>query len=140
MRFRTSIVSTLGAAGLAAAAMFYAPVAAADRVGFNVTFGGPGYAVSVGNHGVGLGYYGPPAVYPAPVVVAPPYVAPYPPTYYRPYRPYVPYYTPVVVPRPIVVRPYGYRHDYRDDRRHYKRDGYRDHRGGRDHDYRHYGR
>jgi hypothetical protein len=109
MKLRTTIASTVGALALAAAAA-YAPAASADRVGFNVTFGGPGYAVNVGN--AGYGYYD--HWRPAPVVVAP--YAPY----YRPYRPYRPYYAPVVVPAPVVVRPYpvyrpyyDYRHDWR---------------------------
>jgi hypothetical protein len=110
MKPRTTIASIVGALALAAAAA-YAPAASADRVGFNVTFGGPGYAVNVGN--AGFGYYD--AWRPAPVVVAP--YAPY----YRPYRSYYrPYYAPVVVPAPVVVRPYpvyrpyqGYRQDWR---------------------------
>ena len=111
MKLRTTIASTVGALALAAAAA-YAPAASADRVGFNLTFGGPGYAVNVGN--VGYGYYD--YWRPAPVVVAP--YAPY----YRPYRSYYqPYYAPVVVPAPVVVRPYPvYRpyHGYRPDWRH----------------------
>ena len=75
MKLRTSIASAVGALALAGAAA-YAPAASADRVGFNVTFGGPGYAVNVGN--AGYGYYD--SWRPAPVVVAP--YAPY----YRPYR------------------------------------------------------
>lgn len=105
MKLRT-IASAVGALALAAAAA-YAPAASADHVGFNLTFGGPGYAVSVGN--AGYGYYD--NWRPAPAVVAP--YAPY-------YRPYRPYYAPVVVPAPVVVRPYpvyrpyyGYRHDWR---------------------------
>ena len=41
MKLRTTIASTVGALALAAAAA-YAPAASADRVGFNVTFGGSG--------------------------------------------------------------------------------------------------
>lgn len=92
MKLRTTLASAIGALALAAAAA-YAPAASADRVGFNLTFGGPGYAVNVGN--AGYGYYD--SWRPAPVVVAP--YAPY-------YRPYRPYYAPVVVPAPVVVRPY----------------------------------
>ena len=77
MKLRTSIASVVGAVALAAAA--YAPAASADRVGFNVTFGGPGYAVNVGN--AGFGYYD--SWRPAPVVVRP-----YP--VYRPYHGYRP--------------------------------------------------
>lgn len=99
MKLRTTIASAAGALALAAAA--YAPAALADRVGFNLTFGGPGYAVNVGNAGYyDYGYYD--RWRPAPVVVAP-YVP-----YYRPYRAY---YAPVVVPVPVYVRPYrAYRH------------------------------
>ena len=61
-----TFASAVGALALAAAAA-YAPAASADRVGFNVTFGGPGYAVNVGNGG--YGYYD--HWRPAPVVVAP---------------------------------------------------------------------
>ena len=114
MKLRTSIASAVGALALATAAA-YAPPASADRVGFNVTFGGPGYAVNVGN--AGFGYYD--SWRPAPVVVAP--YAPY----NRPYRSYYrPYYAPVVVPAPVVVRPYPvYRpyHSYRQDWRHHDR-------------------
>lgn len=102
MNVRSRIAAILAAVGLAAAAA-YAPAASADRVGFNVTVGGPGYGFTVGNYGAPYGgYYG--GYYaPAPVVVAPPPV----PYYYRPYRPY---YLPVVVPAPYpVVRPYEYR-------------------------------
>jgi hypothetical protein len=101
MIVRSRIAVILGAVGLAAAAS-YAPAASADRIGFNVTVGGPGYGFTVGNYGIPYGapyggYYAP-----APVAVTPPV-----PYYYRPYRPY---YAPVVVPAPYpVVRPYGYR-------------------------------
>ena len=106
MNLRHTIASAVGVIALAAAAA-YAPTASADRVGFNLTFGGPGYAVNVGNFD--YGYYD--SWRPAPVVVAP--YAPY-------YRPYRSYYAPVVVPAPVVVRPYavhrpyyGQRHQYR---------------------------
>jgi len=126
MKLRTTIASAVGALALTAAAA-YAPAASADRVGFNLTLGGPGYAVNVGNFG--YGYYD--HWRPAPVVVAP--YAPY-------YRPYRPYYAPAVVVRPYPVhRPYyGYRHDgYRHDG--YRHGGYR--HGGYRHDgYRHDGR
>lgn len=123
MKLRTTLASIFGALALAAAAA-YAPAAFADRVGFNVTLGGPGYAVNFGN--AGYGYYD--AWRPAPVVVAPyaPYYAPYR-TYYRPYYP--PYYAPVV------VRPYPVYRGYQGDR--YHRHGDRNHgRGYRHHDHR----
>ncbi|MDH5285360.1 MAG: hypothetical protein OEX23_01840 [Betaproteobacteria bacterium] len=104
MKLRSRIATLAGAVALAAAAV-HAPSASADRVSFAVSVGSPGFGVTVGNyaaphasfHG---GYYG--AYYaPAPVVVAPPV-----PYFYRPYRPY---YAPVVVPAPYpVVRPYAY--------------------------------
>ena len=101
MKLRTTLASAVGALALAAAAA-YAPSAAADRVGFNLTFGGPGYAVNVGNAGYGYYDYGYDYWRPAPVVVVPPY------TYYRPYRPY---YAPVVVrPYPVYRPYYGHRH------------------------------
>lgn len=98
MRLRTKLATTIGALGLAAAA-FYAPAASADRVGFSLSLGGPGYSVNLGNYG----YYD--YWRPAPVVVAP----------------YAPYYAPrpVVVPPPVVYRPYPvYRSYDRWDRRH----------------------
>ena len=102
MKIRSRFVALAGAVGLAAA-VAYAPAASADRVGFSVSVGGPGYGVTVGNYGGYGGYYGgyyapAPVVVPAPVYVAPPVVP-----YYRPYRPY---YAPVVVAPPVVVRPY----------------------------------
>ena len=89
MQLRTRLATAVGALGLAAAA--FAPAASADRVGFSVSVGGPGYALSVGNYRYG-GYYD--DWRPAPVVVAP--YAPY-------YRPYYP--RPVVVAPPVVYRP-----------------------------------
>lgn len=101
MKLRTTLASIAGAFALAAAAS-YAPAATADRVGFNLSFGGPGYTVDVGN--AGYGYYD--YWRPAPVVVAP-----YEPYYYRPYRPY---YAPVVVrPYPVYRPYYGHRNDWR---------------------------
>ena len=113
MTLRKTFASAVGALALAAAAA-YAPAASADRVGFNVTFGGPGYAVNVGNGG--FGYYD--TWRPAPVVVAP-YV-PY--TYYeRPYyRPYVP--VPVYRPYPV-YRPH-YVHRHHSDRHHHRSYGH----------------
>jgi len=96
----------LGTALVAATAAF-APVAHADRVGFNVSIGGPGYGVAFGNgpYWRGSHYYRPywSAAYIAPpVYYAPPVVYPAPRVVYR---------APYVVRRPVVVgRPvyYGY--------------------------------
>ena len=110
MKLRTTIASTVGALALAAAAA-YAPAASADRVGFNLTFGGPGYAVNVGN--AGYGYYDHWRA--APVVVAP--YAPY-------YRPYRPYYAPAVVPAPVYVRPYPVYRPYHGHRASYGHPGH----------------
>jgi hypothetical protein len=76
LRRKTQIA--IGAALLAAAAAF-APAAHAERVGFNVSIGGPGYGVSFGNGPYWRGshyyrpywsaaYLAPPVVYSAPVV------------------------------------------------------------------------
>ena len=119
MKLRSRIAALGGALGLAAA-VAYAPSAAADRIGFNVTVGGPGYGFTVGNYGgyYGPGYYG--GYYggyypPAPVVVAPPV-----PYYYRPYRAY---YAPVVVAPPYpVYRPYAAYRTW--DHRHHAPRGY----------------
>src|SRR6478736_6682560 len=90
----------LGTALVAATAAF-APVAHADRVGFNVSIGGPGYGVAFGNgpYWRGSHYYQP---YWSAAYIAPPVV-------YGPPR--VVYRAPYVVRRPVVVgRPvyYGY--------------------------------
>jgi len=114
MTLRKTFASAVGALALAATAA-YAPAASADRVGFNVTFGGPGYAVNVGN--AGFGYYD--YWRPAPVVVAP-YV-PYP--YYA-----APYYRPAYVPVPV-YRPYPVYRSY-DVHRHYPARHHHPHRDG----------
>lgn len=119
MKLRTTLAAALGAVGVAAAAA-YAPLAHADRVGFNVTIGGPGYAFNIGNSG--YGYYAPP-----PVVVAP----------YVPY--YRSYYAPPVVVRPYpVYRPYYWdrhdRWDRHDHRNRHDRDHWRDRGRGHYHD------
>ena len=102
MLHRKPVVAAVGAA-LAVAALAFAPAAKADRVGFNVSIGGPGYGLTVGNapyyggyrygHGYrGHRYYRPAPVYIAPPVVyrpAPVYVAPAPVYYPAP----VPYYS-----------------------------------------------
>lgn len=97
---------------LAAVAATFAPAAHADRVGFNVSIGGPGYAVSVGNTPYWGGYapyYRPhwrPAYVAPRVVYAPPPVVVYPaPVVYR--APRVVYRAPYAVRRPAVVY-YGY--------------------------------
>lgn len=98
---RKAVIAALGAT-LAAGGMVAAPAAYADRIGFNLSFAGPGYGVTVGN----AAYYGPrydhyrqwrPAYLPAPVYVAPPVV----------------YRAPVVVAPAPVYYPSGrlhYRH------------------------------
>ena len=102
----------LGTALVAATAAF-APVAHADRVGFNVSIGGPGYGVAFGNgpYWRGSHYYRPywSAAYIAPPVLYSPPVYYAPPVVYR--APRVVYRAPYVVRRPVVVgRPvyYGY--------------------------------
>ena len=67
---------------LVAAAAAFAPTAHADRVGFNVSIGGPGYAVSVGN-GPYWGYR----------------------PYYRPHYPRHYWRAPYVAPRVVYVPP-----------------------------------
>ena len=113
MSLRKTFASAVGALALAGAAA-YAPAASADRVGFNVTFGGPGYAVNVGN--AGFGYYD--YWRPAPVVVAP----------YVPYTYYAPYYRPAYVPVPV-YRPYPVYRSY-DVHRHYPARHHRPHHHG----------
>ena len=81
------------ASALVAATAAFAPAAHADRVGFNVSIGGPGYGVTFGNAPWwGYRYYAPAPVYVAPpVVYAPPRVVYYarPRVVYRaPYRHY----------------------------------------------------
>ena len=97
------------ATALVAGAAAFAPAAHADRVGFNVSIGGPGYALSVGNGPYWGGYRpyhhrhywrAPYVAYVAPPVVYAPVVYPAPRVVYR--APYVRY--------PVVRGPvyYGY--------------------------------
>ena len=79
------------ASALVAGAAAFAPAAHADRIGFNVSVGGPGYGVTFGNVPVWRPRY----YAPAPVYVAPP-------------PPRVVYYAP---PARIVYRA-PYRHRY----------------------------
>ena len=112
---RKALIAAVGAT-LAAGTAAFAPAAHADRVGFNLSFGGPGYGVTVGNAPY---YYAPRYVAPAYVstYVAPAYVSTYvaPPAYSY-YTPPVYYAEPVVVAAPYRYyhyRPYGrvyYRH------------------------------
>jgi hypothetical protein len=82
------------ASALVAGAAAFAPAAHADRIGFNVSVGGPGYGIAFGNAPVwGPRYYAPVPVYVAPpprVVYAPPRVVYYAPpariVYRAPYR------------------------------------------------------
>lgn len=104
---RKALIAAVGAS-LALGAAAFAPAAhAGGHVGFNLSFAGPGYGVTVGNAPY---YYGPRYVAPyvAPTYYAPAYVAPaY--TYYD-YAPPVVYSAPVVVSAPYrygYYRPYG---------------------------------
>ena len=97
------------ATALVAAAAAFAPAAHASRVGFNVSIGGPGYAVTFGDRP----YYRPyrhyyrPAY--APVYVAPPVVyAPPPVVYVPPAR--VVYRAPYVRHHVVVGAPVWYRY------------------------------
>jgi len=95
------------AAALVAAATAFAPAAHANRVGFNVTIGGPGYAVTFGDRP--YFHYRPYYYRPAPVYVAPPIVyAPPPRVVYR--APRVVYRAPYVRHRVVIGGPvyYGY--------------------------------
>lgn len=85
----------LGTALVAAAATF-APAAHADRVGFSVSIGGPGYAVAFGNapYWGHRHYYAPYRPYYRPAYVVPPVV----------YEPQVVYVAPRVVYRAPYVR------------------------------------
>lgn len=92
---RKALIAAVGAT-LAVGATAFAPAAHADRVAFNLSIGGPGYGVTVGNapyyyghryhrHGwrpayvpAPVYYAPPPVVYRAPVVVAPAYSYAYP--------------------------------------------------------------
>jgi hypothetical protein len=96
MLLRKALIATVGAA-LAAGSMAFAPAAHADRVGFNLSFAGPGYGVTVGNAPYYYGHrhyyrrhYGP-AYVPAPVYVAPPVVY-RAPVVVAPAPAYYPYY------------------------------------------------
>lgn len=94
---------------LAAAAAVFAPAAHADRVGFNVSIGGPGYGIAFGNAPYWghrhhyrphwrAAYFAPPVVYGPPVVYSAPVVYAAPRVVYR---------APYVVRRPVVID-YGY--------------------------------
>jgi hypothetical protein len=90
---RTRIVTAAaGITLIGAAALFSSVASAGNNVGWSVSIGAPGFAVSAGQPAYGRGFVGP--AY---------YGAPYRP-YYRPY--YQPYYRPVVVAPPVVYRPY----------------------------------
>ena len=107
MRHRKPVVVAVGAA-LAAAAFAFAPAAKAGQVAFNVSIGGPGYAVSVGNApyygGYRHGYRGHRYYRPAPVYVAPPVIYRPAPVYYAP----APVYYPA--PAPVYGGPVYYRY------------------------------
>ena len=100
------------ATALVAAAAAFAPAAQASRVGFNVSIGGPGYAVTFGDRpyfghhhyrpAYAPVYVAPPVFYAPPVVYAPPRVV------YR--APRVVYRAPYVPPRVVVGGPVYYRY------------------------------
>lgn len=97
--------ATLAATAAVAIALAYPSAASADSKHFNVTIGGPGYAVSVGNAGFGVGFYGGAPFYgnfaPAPVILP------------------APVYGPVFVPAPVVVAPRVVHRPHRSHRVHY---------------------
>jgi hypothetical protein len=105
---RTRIfTAAIGTMLIGAAALFSSAASAGNNVGWSVSIGAPGFAVSAGQPAYGHGYYGAPyrpyyRPYYRPVVVAPPVV--YAP-YYAPYRAYVPY-RPYYAPRVVVARPW----------------------------------
>ena len=114
MSHRKLFAAAVGTA-LIGATLLAAPVASAGNVGWSVSIGGPGYAVTAGEPFYGSPYrpyyrpyyqrYYQPVVVEPPVYFAPPVV--YRP-YYRPYRVYAPapaYYRPA----PVV---YGGHHGY----------------------------
>ena len=107
---RTRILTAaIGTTLIGAAALFSSVASAGNNVGWSVSIGAPGFAVSAGQPAYGRGYYGYGAPYRPyyrpyyrPVVVAPPVV--YSP-YYAPYPAYVPY-RPYYAPRVVVARPW----------------------------------
>ncbi len=111
MKSTRVIPALLGTLAVGAAAAF-APAASANNVGWSVSVGVPGIAITAGEPA----YYGAPyrpyyRPYYRPVVVAPPVVyAPYayypPAPVYRPYRYYAP--RPVVYGPPVVPHRYHY--------------------------------
>jgi hypothetical protein len=105
---RTRILTAaIGTTLIGAAALFSTAASAGNNVGWSVSIGAPGFAVSAGQPVYGPRYYAAPyrpyyRPYYRPVVVAPPVV--YAP-YYAPYRAYVPY-RPYYAPRVVVARPW----------------------------------
>jgi hypothetical protein len=100
--------ATLAAATVAIALAFPTAASAGSNF-FNVTVGGPGYAVSVGSAGVGVVAGAPfyPAFAPAAVVAPVPVFAPVvvaPPVVYRAHRPHR---VVRVAPRPLAYHPYA---------------------------------
>lgn len=83
MKRTRMLVAAVGTALVGAAALFSTAASAGGNVGWSVSIGAPGIAVTAGQPV----YYG----------------APYRP-YYRPH--YTPYYRPYYRPAPIVYRPY----------------------------------
>jgi len=98
--------ATLAAATVAIALVFPS-AASADRKFFNVTVGGPGYAVSVGSAGVGVLAGAPlsPAFAPVAVVASPVFAATWvAPPVLAPAWVAPPVFAPVVVAPPVVYR------------------------------------
>lgn len=82
------LVAAVGAALVGAASLFSPAASAGGNVGWSVSIGGPGFAVSAGQP-----WYGAPWR---------PYYRPY---YSRPAPVYRPYYRPYYPPRPVVYAP-----------------------------------
>lgn len=95
------ILFTAGLVGTLAAGLAVAPAASASNVGWSVSIGAPGFAISAGEPYYGRGYYRPYSYY-----------RPYP--YYRPHwrpayvAPRVVYPAPVYYPAPAYVAPGPY--------------------------------
>jgi hypothetical protein len=114
---RKTLFAAVGAT-LAAGAFAFAPAAHADRLAFNLSIGGPGYGVTIGD---GPWYRGHAPRYVYPRSYAPAYVAP--PVYAGP--PVVTYAPPVVTYAPPVVTYVAPRAPYRHPPRWHGRTHYR---------------
>jgi hypothetical protein len=85
------LMTAVGTAAIGAAALLSTPASAGGNVGWSVSVGGPGFAVTAGQPG--SRYYGAP------------YRPYYKPHYYRPAPVYRPYYRPYYAPRPVYYAP-----------------------------------